>query len=85
VRYVTKHIIVDAIQWTGHNLGEIRDFAGPDFMEKDATTDNVWVRNAQGPYAMRTGYWVLRQSGHPLRVVSPAAFDATYEPGRLTP
>jgi len=84
VRYVTKPFAVEAVQWTGGSQDEIRDLAGSGFMEQDAA-GSLWVRNARGPCPVHAGDWVVRQAGRPLRVVSPAAFEATFEPAGETP
>lgn len=79
MKYKTRPIIVEAVQWTGANLSVIEKFAGGAFIAVD-TRNNVFVHDAEGPCATPTGYWLLRQFGMPLRVFSPAAFEATFTP-----
>jgi hypothetical protein len=74
---MTRRVTADAVQWTGTNTGDIRAFAGPDFLF--AEDGRVWVRNAAGPWELELRDWVSRQDGKPLMVHSEAAFARLWE------
>jgi hypothetical protein len=76
--YRSRPLTVEAVQWTGANLDEIREFAGPDFI--DVNGERVWIRNTEGPFEIHPGYWISRQPGMPLILHSPAAWDRIYQP-----
>jgi hypothetical protein len=82
--YITKRLTVEAVQWTGTNLDEVRAFAGPDFI--DAAGDgHLWIRNAEGPDQIHPGDWMSREPGMPLILHSPAAWSRLYEPSPEPP
>lgn len=82
MRFITKAIIAEAVQWTGDNLAEIRAFAGDDFLFAEA--GRVWVRNSAGPWELALGDWVRRhEDGGPLMVSSAAAFDCVWAPAAV--
>jgi len=71
--WTSASITVSAVQWTGSNLAEVREFAGPDFIS--ASDEHVWVRNAGGPFQIHPGYWLARSDEDPTIVISsPAAW-----------
>jgi hypothetical protein len=77
-RYVTRRIEGDALQWTGDNLGQIRDFAGEDFLF--AEQGRVFVRITSGAWELLLGDWLWREEGKPLVVRSPASMERFCEP-----
>ena len=70
--WTSAPITVDAVQWTGSNLAEVREFAGPDFIS--AAGEHVWVRNTAGPFQIHPGYWLSRSGDGPIVLTSPAAW-----------
>lgn len=74
----TTHLNAEAVQWAGGNVDEIRAIAGDDFLVADS--GQVVVRNAEGPWQLREGDWVVRVAGHPLMIHSADAYDLMWEP-----
>jgi hypothetical protein len=74
IRYVTAPVTGEAVKFDGLNEAEIRDFAGPDFL--DAAGGRVWVRNAEGPVEVHPGWFLAREEQGPsLIVYAPGAFS----------
>jgi hypothetical protein len=78
MRYVTRQLAVEAVQWTGSNTEEIRAFAGTDFLFTE--DGRVWVRNAAGPWELKLRDWISREDGKALIAHSEAAFARLWEP-----
>ena len=65
--YVSKPSKIEAIQWLGTNLGEVRAFA-PHVVRQEFTGDGVWhlelragKDGAQGWVGVPVGHWIVRQ------------------------
>ena len=79
-KYRKKPVVIEAIQWTGNNKGEIEDFAG------DAA---VWVRlgefsimrieTLEGIMTANKGDWVIKGIAGEYYPCHPNIFAATYE------
>jgi hypothetical protein len=73
VDYVTVPTAGKAVQFTGSNADEIREFAGPAFV--DACAGRVWVMTGDGPAELHPGWWAaLEGEGESLLVYSATAF-----------
>lgn len=73
VNYVTVPAAGKAVQFTGQNADEIREFAGPDFLQ--ASGGRAWVTTGDGPAELHRGWLAAREGeGEPLMVYSAAAF-----------
>lgn len=75
MRYWTRVLTVDAIQYTGANLGEVDKFVGERCM---ASNDGCWVPGNIRHW-LPIGSWLVRYlSG--FVVVSPRAMELYYQP-----
>lgn len=71
LNYTTVPLSGQAIPRNGGNEDEIRDFAGPDFIE--ARDGRVWIRVAEGLAEVHPGWLVAREEGE-LVLYAPGAF-----------
>ena len=78
-KFRKKAIVVEAVQWTGDNLQEIKAFGG-DAIIAD-TEHPIIIKIANGLVALNWNGWIVRDpnSGDtwPVRA---GLFEATYEP-----
>jgi hypothetical protein len=79
VKYATRELTVEAVQWTGDNTEQVRAFAGDRFLFADG--GRVWVRLSHGPWELCPRDWVTREPDGPgLWVHSEGAFASLWEP-----
>lgn len=81
-RYVSRPREVDAVQFTGNNIAELKKFGG--HAVTDAKNGYLWIELSHGGALLRPGFWLVRgEKG--LSVLSDANFQNVYEePPRLT-
>ena len=76
-RYTPKNIDVYAIQWTGHNVPDVRDFArGRIHLEHDA----LLVHTADGVQLANTGDYIVRGLLGDYYICSEQQFINTHDP-----
>ena len=90
-RYRKRPIVIEAVQWTGENLADLRLWTGGnfDFIDPEDRTDDgdatgqVFV-DANGVWIpVEPGEWIIRDSKgfYPCK---PDVFAQTYEPAEVT-
>ena len=65
MKYVKKSTIVEAMEWTGDNLDEIRAFAGPHLEEipLDGCANGLRVIVPEGEMWARAGDMIIKEDG----------------------
>lgn len=62
-KYIEKEpTAFEAIQWTGNNLDEIKDFIGKDG-GPDVSGQVILLMNSSGGSAVQEGDWIIRNPG----------------------
>lgn len=63
MKYITKPCEIEAIQWTGSNLGEIREFVG-DSLEYEIAADTnsviVYIKTLEGYMRADIGDYIIK-------------------------
>lgn len=90
MKYKKKPVIIDAIQWTGSNLGEIIDFVGKDLIietydagyQAGATPLGVGlkIRTLEGDMNVSFGDFIIKGVKSEFYPCKPDIFKETYEP-----
>lgn len=79
-----KTVIVEAIQWTGANLQEVRAFLGETHRTGALPSGDNWqvsFRDREGQlWTAGISDWLLRRPDGELRVCNPEIFAAVYQP-----
>lgn len=78
MRYRTRPVEVDAIQWTGDNLAEVFAWAGYNVNRQPG--DGISITTPAGTVWGRIQDWIVRDEAGYFKCVSPSVFDRTYEP-----
>lgn len=92
MRYRKRPVVIEAVQWTGHNAHEVKAFVGarpgtseqgfqlPEETTEDWDQAHIWAQ-AEGCW-MRcpTGHWVIRGVSGEYYPHAPDTFAITYEP-----
>lgn len=76
-RFKRKPTTVEAVQWTGENEQELREFAGN---KVDAWRPNAFARvgTMRGWVDLAVGDWLVK-GDHDFYPVAPEVMDETYE------
>ena len=79
-RWRKKPVVIEAVQFTGHNDDEIAAFvglAGRDPVDRDPS----WIiHTLEGDHMARVGDWIIRGVAGEFYPCKPDIFAATYEP-----
>lgn len=92
MRYRKRPLVIEAVQWTGQNVDEIKAFVG----RRPGTAEQGFVLAGEGPehewndasvWAEREGcwmrcpvdHWIIKGVTGEFYPCDPAVFDATYE------
>lgn len=80
-KYVKKPIVVKAVQWTGDNLNEIREFCNCDCHNDcyvDAT-DKIIIYTLKGDVTAFSGDYIINDVNGESYPCKPDIFKETYE------
>ena len=88
MKFRKKPVVIDAVQWTGDNLGEVFDGLNMQHMElrsiyPGAASGMLYVRTLEGEMRADKNDWILRGVRGELYPCKPDIFSETYE--RVSP
>lgn len=90
-KYRKKPIVVEAIQWTGSNLEEIRNFVGSDLIENyikhfdiertliKQTLSGIAINTLKGTMIVNYGDYIIKGVQGEFYPCKPDIFEQTYE------
>ncbi len=90
-KYRKKPIVVEAIQWTGSNLEEIRNFVGNDLIENyikhfdiertliKQTLAGIAINTLEGTMIVNYGDYIIKGVNNEFYPCEPDIFKQTYE------
>lgn len=78
MKYRKKPVVIEAVQWTGHNWPEIAAF----YRDDNFTTigQNLNIATLEGVMTASPGDWIIRGVRGEVYPCKPDIFDATYDP-----
>jgi len=80
MKFRKKPVVVEAVQYTGHNMSEIMRFAkGATEFEEDFTGDSISIKTLEGTMTASKGDWIIRGVMGEFYPCKPDVFNATYE------
>ena len=95
MKYRKKPVVVEAIQWTGKNLQELKNFVGDsleyDVMDaawevgKGPVIVNVRIQTLEGIHHASVGDFIIKGIRGEFYPCKPDIFAKTYESASLTP
>lgn len=75
-KYRKKPIVIEAVQWTGNNFGDLTDIMhdvyGVDGKE-------ITIRTLEGVMTASVGDWIIKGVKGEIYPCKPDIFEATYE------
>jgi hypothetical protein len=78
VKYRKKPVVIEAVQYDGHNFAEISAWAGITIAEK--FTGGLLIDTLEGQMRADLGDWVIKGVQGEFYPCKPGIFEATYEP-----
>ena len=79
MRFRKKPVVIEAVQWTGENLDELRTFV-PEEFRYNKIHSPLAVMTLEGPLTVSTGDWIIKGVKGEFYPCKPDIFEATYEP-----
>ena len=87
-RFRKKPVVIEAVQWTGRNLDELKTFTNSQFdtvdpedaVDDPQITAEVWDFLHATWVGVKTGDWVIKGVKGEFYPCDPDVFESTYEP-----
>lgn len=76
MKFRKKPVVIDAIQWSGHNIEEIMDFVGNKF---NARLGDIYILTLEGEHLASRGDFIIKGVAGEFYPCKPDIFAATYE------
>ena len=76
--FVKKPIPIAALQWTGGNADEVREFA-PEIDYHHATTGSMYIPTREGVMRADRNDWIVRGIKGEVYAIKPDIFEETYD------
>ena len=85
MKYRTKPVVINAIQWTGDNLRDCIEFLGSAYGGHNADRsmngkNEITVLTLEGKHIASSGDYLIRGVAGECYPCKPDIFEATYEP-----
>ena len=82
-KYVKKPVVVEAMQWTGHNIDEIYSFIGASRasfprQSRDGDCTDLCIETTEGSYDVSVKDFIIKVSENVFRICKPDTFHDTY-------
>lgn len=81
--YRKKPVVVEAVQWTGENHGEMCEFIDPEVFEIIPHVGLV-IHTLEGDHHASPGDYIIKGVNGEFYPCKPDVFEKTYEPATLT-
>lgn len=79
-QYVKKPVVVEAVQWTGSNFDEIKEFCGNDVVENTGTKYSyLQIHTLEGGMTASKGDYIIKGVSGEFYPCKPDIFEKTYE------
>lgn len=82
-----KPVVIDAWQWNGYNLGDVKKFCHECGINSDAVVfggrgdlSGLFINTLEGEMHASKGDWIIRGVQGEYYPCKPDIFDKTYEP-----
>jgi hypothetical protein len=79
MKYRKKPVIIDAVQWDGFNLQEIKDLMGVDTLAWKAETDSILIKTLEGNMEANKNDFIIKGVKGEFYPCKPDIFEMTYE------
>lgn len=80
MRFRKKPVVIDAIEWTGENWGEVASFLVNANAKYDYDHGELALRTLEGQHIASHGDWIIRGVAGEVYPCKPEIFAQTYDP-----
>ena len=86
MKFKKKPVIIEAVQWTGDNLGEILEFVNhydvrmTSHESEGAQKEELFINTLEGSMHASEGDWIIKGVHGEFYPCKPDIFEETYEP-----
>lgn len=78
MKYRKKPVTIEAVQWTGSNLDELREFV-PEEHRNNKIHQPLGIKTLEGVMTISKGDWVIKGVKGEFYPCKPDIFEMTYE------
>jgi hypothetical protein len=79
MQYRKKPVVVEALQWLGHNREEMKVFVQPSDRAFVCDVDTLMISTLEGDMTALVGDWIIKGIKGEFYPCKPDIFEATYE------
>lgn len=79
MKYRKKPVVIEAVQWTGENLKEMRYFTGKPLLFFDSHSRSFIIETLEGDMVASVGDYIIKGVQGEFYPCKPDIFEATYE------
>lgn len=76
MKYRKKPVIIEAVQWKGHNFGDLTDFMHDGYGVDDK---KITIQTLEGVMTADIGDWIIKGVKGEFYPCKPDIFEQTYE------
>lgn len=82
MKFRKKPVVIEAMQWTGKNIAEIRNFMEPHYPAwgTESHPDCLIIRTLEGDVTAQVNDWIIKGVKGEFYPCKPGIFKMTYEP-----
>jgi len=77
-KFRKKPVVIEAVQWRGNNLDELREFVPKEFRH-NKVNEPLGIITLEGPLTISEGDWIIKGIKGEFYPCKPDIFAATYE------
>lgn len=79
MKFRKKPVVIEAVQYTGRNLEEIKTFTGYSQIENDFLDNFLLIKTLEGEMRAMPNDWIIKGVKGEFYPCKPDIFEATYE------
>ena len=79
MKFRKKPVVIDAVQWDGTNVSEIREFFGAFMDWSFRDTEYLLIKTLEGEHTANPKDWIIKGVKGEFYPCKPDIFEATYE------
>lgn len=82
-KYRKKPVVIEAVQWNGHNRHELIEVLQVDpkvFVATSPLGESLFIQTLEGEMRAEKGDWIIKGVKGEVYPCKPLIFEATYEP-----
>jgi hypothetical protein len=78
MKYIKKPLVIEAIEWTGLNIGEIKKFMNIETIPWSAIKNEIGIKTLEGVIVASKGDWIIKGVTGEFYPCKPDIFKTSY-------